>query len=74
MPIKYRYLITNGELGTLDQHFAHYSVHPNGRRALFAAIQQHADNTGRESWAYPWPEGGELDTKNRYYPKAPQNA
>ena len=66
---KYRYLITNGKLGTFDEAIVRYSVHPNGQRALINAIQEHANRTGRESWAYPWPESGLIET-NRYYPRS----
>lgn len=70
----YRWLITNGELGTLDNQIATYSSHPNGRRALMRAIQQHADQTGRESWAEMWPHYLADDRKpiNRYYPRKPE--
>ena len=71
MATQYKYLITNGKLGTFDQSIVRYSVHPNGRRALINAIQAHADRTGLESWATPW-EKDELDVRNRYYPKRPR--
>ena len=69
--MKQRYIITNGELGTLDQTVVTYSRHGNGQRALKAAIQHHADRTGRESWAilaadYHTPP-------NRFYPRKPTN-
>ena len=72
MTTQFKYLITNGNLGTLDQSIVRYSVHPNGRRALMSAIQEHANRTGLESWAYPWPETGLVET-NRYYPRTPNN-
>lgn len=71
MTTQYKYLITNGKLGTFDQRIARYSVHPNGRRALINAIQEHANRTGLESWATPW-HLDELESKNRYYPRKPQ--
>lgn len=72
MATQYKYLVTNGGLGTDNQFIVRYSVHPNGRRALINAIQDHANRTGLESWATPWAQD-ELETKNRYYPRTPNN-
>ena len=72
MATQYKYLITNGGLGTDNQWIVRYSVHSNGRRALIKTIQQMANMTGKESWATPWGRD-ELETKNRYYPRTPTN-
>jgi hypothetical protein len=71
--MKTRYLITNGELGTLDNSIVRYSLHPNGQRALKYWIQELANRTGREAWAYRWPEHGAVIETNRYYPRQPNN-
>ena len=68
-PIKHKWLVTNGNLGTLDQTIVRYSSHPNGIRALMAFIQEHANRTGLKSWA----ETMDIETPNRYYPRHPQH-
>ena len=70
--IQYKWVITNGELGTLDNSIVRYSVHSNGRRALQNAIERHANRTKRESWAEIWEAYGR-DDANRYYPRTPTN-
>lgn len=69
---QYKYLVTNGELGTDNQWIVRYSVHSNGRRALIKTIQQLANQSGRVAWATPWGKD-ELETSNRYYPRNPTN-
>ena len=67
---KYRWLITTGDLGSLDNYFVEYTLHPNGKRALYRAIQDFANQTGRECWAeIPSEPRG----RNRYYPARPNN-
>lgn len=73
MATQCRYLITNGDLGTFDNSIVYYSLHPNGRRALIRTIQEHANRTKKESWAYPWPDSiSGVNEKNRYYVRTPE--
>lgn len=69
--MKYEYWITNGRVGSLDNTKVAYTIHPNGRRALMNAIQDHANRTGLRSWAE---YGNEFpNAKNHLYPRNPNN-
>ena len=76
--MKANYWITNGQLGTFDNTRVSYSLHPNGQRALIRQIKEHANRTGRESWAeLVWDiEKQQQDSKHtisRYYPRQPNS-
>lgn len=65
-----KWLVTNGDLGTFDNRIVYYTLHNNGRRALQKFIQEHADRTGKQSWAEIF---SYEPAKNRYYPRNPNN-
>jgi|TARA_R110000764_G_scaffold184326_1_gene269925 hypothetical protein len=68
--MRYKWKITTGDAGASNNQTVTYSLHPNGRRALHKAIQDFANETGKECWAEV-PDAYSSSTYNRYYPKLP---
>lgn len=69
-----KWLVTNGDVGSFDNRIVYYSRHNNGIRALQRVIQEHADRTGRESWAELWPLDYDFrKIQHRYYVRQPQH-
>jgi hypothetical protein len=68
--MRYKWLVTNGDVGTDGNAIFYYSNHPNGRRALIKHIKAMSERTGKFSWAVPWPETYKEDP-NRYYGQKP---
>lgn len=70
---KFKWLVTNGDVGTDGNAIFYYSLHGNGTRALIRRIQEMADRTGQPAWAEPWPLDYDFrKIQTKYYRKYPQ--
>jgi hypothetical protein len=71
--MRYKWLVTNGDVGTDGNAIFYYSIHANGRRALIKRIEEMVDRTGRSSWAVKWNDLNDPDFRepNKYYRRWP---
>lgn len=68
--MRYRWLVTNGDVGTDGNAIFYYSIHPNGRRALIKQIEAMVKRTGRSAWAVKYSEIHDREP-TKYYRRWP---